>query len=507
MSGRKESKQLYDLIKSLSGSEKRYFKLYASNHVMASGNKSIELFDQIDRQQSPEEDVKGQQQKISRHLPRIRQYLYALILKSLDAYYAENSIAIKIRKMLNSIEILFAKGLNEQCLKIIKKAKELAALYELDTYIYEINTWEINLKNRLNIGNVFKVRVALYKEQDLVLERLRQTFDYLVVSGTVLALQKIVGNSLPAQKIKALNKMVDVQLISAKCKGSGFRVSYAYLSSNAIYASTSGDHAGSYLHRKQMIELYEKYPQHIENQKRLYINTHINLLGDCKSLRKYKECALIIEKIRGFNKRWPETEKDTNEGFFQTLINTSIAMEEFEKGPALALEIDAFYKKHENKVDRNLEVLAYYNLCVYFFVATDYKRALYYCNKVLNYKELEIRKDIGSYTRVLNLVINYELKNYQLIEYNLQSFSVFLKKINNKNRVEKALIAFFHKLININDTKEEIAAFKLYKQDLGRIIENPKEKIIIGYFNLMAWAESKIRKTTLTVIAKEMNWY
>ena len=50
------SEELFQLIKSLSKQEKRYFKLYASRHVIGEKNKYVQLFDAIDKQAAYNEE-------------------------------------------------------------------------------------------------------------------------------------------------------------------------------------------------------------------------------------------------------------------------------------------------------------------------------------------------------------------------------------------------------------------------------------------------------------------
>ncbi len=504
MSGRKESKHLYDLIKSLSGSEKRYFKLYASNHVMASGNKYIELFDQLDQQQSPEAEYPDKKQKISKHLPRIRQYLYALILKSLDAYYAEHSIEIKLRKMLNSIEILFNKGLQEQCLKAVRRAKELAKKHEQHNYEFEIIRWEIAMNTHLSAKNLFKTINSLHEEQHTILGKNKLLLDYTANGKKILMLKRVVGNSTMVQKRKAIEKIVDTKLINQKYSGTDFRTSLAYLNTKALYESSVGNNEVCYASLKEIIDLYGKYPYQVENHKLQYISHYLFLLLQSKHLKKYRESFDIVKKLRDLCEAWPELEWRIKENMLLQLVDLYSETGDFEKGDELSHEIELFYKTMGAKTDRLHEVYAYFNLTNYFIIAGEYKKALVYCNKVLNYKIIPLRKDFDWYTRILNMVINYELKNYQLLEYQLQSFSVFLKKTSGKNRIEKSLLVFFHKLINISDPKEETKEFNLFYLNLVRLLEPPPEKKLLDYFHLPAWVESKLYKKSFAAVLKEM---
>ena len=58
------SSKLFELIKGLRGTEKRYFRIYASRHVIGKQNKYMHLFNTIDKQTNFDEE-KIPSQKIS----------------------------------------------------------------------------------------------------------------------------------------------------------------------------------------------------------------------------------------------------------------------------------------------------------------------------------------------------------------------------------------------------------------------------------------------------------
>ena len=103
----KPSTELFHLIKSLSKSEKRYFKL---SSALQSGDKNyLKLFEAIELQEEYNEDSIKEQFKAEtfiKHLPSEKNHLYNLILKSLRGFYADNSAASILQEHLRNIELL-----------------------------------------------------------------------------------------------------------------------------------------------------------------------------------------------------------------------------------------------------------------------------------------------------------------------------------------------------------------------------------------------------------------
>ncbi len=104
----KPSNELFDLIQSLTKSEKRFFKLHSA---LQSGEKNyLRIFDAVDKQKAyDEEAIKKQfaKETFIRHFPSEKNHLYKLVLKALRAYHAESSVTGVLKQHINNIEILF----------------------------------------------------------------------------------------------------------------------------------------------------------------------------------------------------------------------------------------------------------------------------------------------------------------------------------------------------------------------------------------------------------------
>src|SRR5688572_28813488 len=129
----KASPDVFRLIKSMSMSEKRHFKLFSSGHVGGESKNYLRLFDAICRQDEyDEESIRREFEgtALARHLPAEKNYLYAHLLESLNAFNREKTFLARHSNYLISIEILFNRGLFDQSQKIIRKAKTEAYAME-----------------------------------------------------------------------------------------------------------------------------------------------------------------------------------------------------------------------------------------------------------------------------------------------------------------------------------------------------------------------------------------
>src|SRR3989338_2385550 len=113
---------IFILIKSLSPSEKRYFKLFASQQAKEDKSAQIKLYDLLEKIEVYNEEKVNNKLKPfvnQKQVGAIKNYLFNLILKSLRNYYAETSTDLILNNFLQEAEILFDRGMIEQCEKIL----------------------------------------------------------------------------------------------------------------------------------------------------------------------------------------------------------------------------------------------------------------------------------------------------------------------------------------------------------------------------------------------------
>ena len=107
---------LFDLIQSLTKSEKRYFKLMSSRHTIGEVNNYILLFDYLDKMDVYDESIVFEHFKGEAFLNRFsitKKRLYDNILSTLDTYHSNSSIDAGLYRSLHAADILYGKSLYE----------------------------------------------------------------------------------------------------------------------------------------------------------------------------------------------------------------------------------------------------------------------------------------------------------------------------------------------------------------------------------------------------------
>ena len=122
------SDTLFQLIHSLEKSEKRHFKLYIKRSSTKEDLKIVQLFDALDKLN--DYDEKALLKKLpgieKPQLSNLKTHLYKQILASLRLLKSADSIDLQLNEMFDYAHILYKKGLFQQSLRLIDRAKDMA---------------------------------------------------------------------------------------------------------------------------------------------------------------------------------------------------------------------------------------------------------------------------------------------------------------------------------------------------------------------------------------------
>ncbi len=137
-----------------------------------------------------------------------------------------------------------------------------------------------------------------------------------------------------------------------------------------------------------------------------------------------------------------------------------------------------------------------------YFGDENYNQTIFWLNKIINAKDMNIRSDIQGFARILNLISHWELQNSDLVEYYIRSTYRFLKKKNDFHLYQKFMLSFLRKLNNATPDNITSSFQELY-DNLKPLLGNPYEKRAFIYFDILSWLESKLKGKSNQLIIRE----
>jgi hypothetical protein len=176
---------------------------------------------------------------------------------------------------------------------------------------------------------------------------------------------------------------------------------------------------------------------------------------------------------------------------------------EYHQAHSLFPIIERDLKEFGNKVSPVRKAFIQFKLATIQLGLGNFSGALKWINLILNDTELDGNEDILSYTQILELLVHLEMQHNQLLPYSLKNTQRFLKSRNRLYSFERVFLQFVSKRIKCtNQIDAQILWEELY-DELSQIQEDSFEGLALGYFDFIAWAESKFKKISFTEILKQ----
>lgn len=497
----KPSVELFKLVKSLSKSEKRFFKLSSS---LQSGEKNyLKIFDFIEGQTDYDEEALKDAFKdevFIKHLPSEKNHLYKLILKSLRSYYSEQSVSSILKQELKNIEILYSKALYKECEKFVSRAKKIAQENEKFYYWFELLAWEKRLMEEAYEEGVFTNDLdALMREEEEVIAKLRNLAEYHIIYSKINYIFRSGGFTRNEAEQRVVEEIADYHLIKGKNTALSTRASSICYYIKGLCAATNRNYEDSFQFFNRTREILDRNPLIKADLAQRYVLTLSYLLRCYIDDRDFEKARKLIDDMRALNGKKGFNSIDIEVRIFTNSYNMELSMLQrqgkFEESVKLIGEIEEKEREYEDKINKEQQVLFTYHKAISYFGIGDYKKALSFVNEVLNDNEQNLRQDIYSFARIFNLVLHYELENYDFLEYVVKSTNRYLSKQGRDFEAENRIIKYIRKLAKVTSPSDKHEIFAALKGELDEVLVDHHEKVLLEYFDLLAWINSKLNKT------------
>ncbi len=504
---KKPSLKLFKLIRSMTPSEKRYFKVYASNHRSTDSNKYFKLFDAIDAQKEYDDQalktlIYNGEKLQSKKFPELKSYLFESILKSLQAFDEKTSVDYKIKGLLSNVKVLYNRSHYVECKEYLVKAKKLALKYEAFIDLLEILDWKKRIAYTLiDIPFLDKELKHIEEEEKTYLEHLQNIADYKHLFFEIYFLVKKEAFIRSEKKLPIVNEFKRHPLLQNLSTAKSHRAKILYYRCRSLYYSFVLKYKKFYNFNKELIALMESAPHFLKEDVSEYISATSNLILSCGLLKKYNECNEVLENLHEIKPLTYDDELKIKRQYYLFKMSIAQTTGEFETGLKTINDMQKVSKKY--KLEFFEPSTLYFQYFYIHFGLGDYDSALDYLNKLMDIPKSDVNKqDLRSIARIINLFIHFELGNHLLLESLLRSTYRFLKERQRLYELEKEVIRFITKAEKIQTKKELDTLFKELRVQFKKLSEIPSEKAMLNYFDFDALLESKITNKSFAEIVK-----
>jgi hypothetical protein len=488
--------------------EKKHFKLFANYHSKNAGSLNyMQLFDIIEKQKEyNEQKIMSRLKGVKKaHLPALKYYLYHLVLESLRVIRNKgDEIDSKLKNMLENAYIMRDKGLAEEELKFIKSTKELAIRHErygvlLDVLLMEGRKTRIVKKVEEIEGEIESIHI-----------KIRNLLEYMKLASKM----SMYYNKSEIQR-DAKNEPLQKMLLHPNMRY--FDRALSIEAKMKFYNSTIrglcfiGDYRKADKIASECMQFIESNYLAIILPNENYSSVLNNLSIIQHNLGKHKELLQTIEKHRTLVNK---SGMPSMNPFAYSYINEThhyITTGEFEKGAAIIRDIEKESDKLKTKIPDSLMLILIGNISLIYFGAGEYRKSLFWVNKIINHPKISSREDMQGWTRILQILIHYELNTPAILPHLLVSTYRFLLKRKLLYKVEEGMLQFIRRLSKTDDIRYRNSAghkallenFGKFRNDLIKITKDPEERKTLYYFDLISWLESKIENRPFSEVVRE----
>lgn len=503
---------LFDLIRSLSKTEKAYFKKNSSVFLREGGNKYLQLFDAIEKQETYNEQQILQQfktEKFIRQLPVAKNYLYNRILDTLQDYH--RSALSEVHGLMDKAEYLFEKGLYSQSDKLLRMAEKAAQKHELHSIlitIYEHQKFNQSLKKRepkIAEKNIDR------SEQEVLL--LNNQMAYQKLLARTQHVYNLYGKTSDKKYLLAFQKIMRSPLLKDESRALTFSGKRRFYDIHAVYNSSISRDGRAYHFSQKIISLFDASPEKKKQAPIQYAGYINNTLLYCHFLKKYPEIEGHLKKLNEIKHALHSKYEQARffEIYSNNLMNLYNSTGRFEQVRKILPALISEMNEHGKRLADRDKLLLYGNIANTFFGLEEYKNCLGWINKIRNELPAGIRPDFDSEMQLLNIIVHYELNHADLIPHLVTSYYRFLSKKEMITRPERYLLAYFRKLAGADTSARRIHYMTVLRD---QIVDHLKQKGKRAYdtpffFDIVSWLESKIEKKSFAEVIRkktEKHW-
>ena len=500
----KPSNELFELIRSLTQNEKRYFKV-SSAQLLSKDSNYLRLFDAIEAQSEYDEiAIKSQfkNEPFIKQLHVAKNYLYNNLLKSLTAYHASTSMIAPPVEMIKCLEILYEKGFYKQCEKLMQAVIKYCKKHDLSIQLLAFFEWDLKLKLR---QNRFRDIEKLMNEQKSVLNEIQDTIKYKEITTNIIEILWNAGPIVNSGQILQIEKILAHEVFAKNDAQLSVESKYYKYSALSLYAKAKNDDKLIANYSKILLTVIDNRS---ENPFRV-IAIFTNLCAVLINQKDFKEAANYIKKLRNFSEeldrsKWESASRSGILASYNIELALHISTADFDQMPVVVSKLEhltkAGFMLSQNTRWWDLK----FNVAYSMFLCGCFDISLKWALDILSEPKGNVVEGIYIHTQVLFLLIHYELGNYAFLKNVIKNTLSQLDKKNMESSPARILVFLLIELVKTSSKEKRHEILTQFYADLN----NKAESNVTDseFIDIQAWFESRIQETDIrTVIIRRKN--
>jgi hypothetical protein len=494
---------LFKLVRSLSRSEKRYFKLQSK--IQAGNKEYLILFDLIDELKSADIlQVKSEFKKLSitGSWENTCLYLGKLLVESLVRTKKEKDLFFNLVQEIQEIRILNERSLDHEAYKLAKKVQQKAAIYQLPWIEYFCYRYQLNYHSDNNFSEISdETLVKIQMSAKDVLKSLNHIHDHYSLYELLKHRLIYAGKIVSEEGKKKLNDLMLSEMALVAGKSKSFASKKLHLLFQSFFFTDIGDYHSALKSFYQLNELLEKNEQFLDNPPLDYMSALVGIIDSLRMLHNEIEISYYVDKLGMLDVPiYPEYFRyQVRKTVCAQRILLLLQTDQLQAAKDLVESISRDILYHYTMVDEEKQSELFFYHSLVYFKCNEWHKAHLYIREIMNQLKLQPQLLVSKAIRLLNIIIYYEKGELLHLEYEIRSYKRFFmqsKLLKTEKLLLKVIAAF-----SINKRFSPVTGeHKKILNEINKIGEDRYEQQLSKYFDFPAWINLRLLRRKLSQV-------
>ena len=483
---------LFALVQSLDKNEKRHFRLSAT---FQKGSKNYtDLFDALLNEKAYDEKkfrFKHKDKNFIKNFAFNKIHLFNRLISSLADYGFERTVDGKMQAMIAECRILFRKEMFRRYFKAIARAKEFAYKHERFGYLLQIIDIEkLIIPKELIYSDKSE---ELRKEAKLVTAKINNIMEYSAMAGKLLKDFRYFGMTRNIEREALLKKLSNTGIMSSVNNCISSRAAEAYWRVKEIAGNITGRNNEMYEALKQRLRTVSENPYPFTGYIMDYHNDILVSLAECSiKMDVYDDAMNYVNQLNEYNNTRSDKDQTVLAAFLEFKLNLKCGR--IKKAVSFIPRLEKMLDIYKGKLQIDTEFAIMFYIAAARIEEKKFHKALDAVNRLLVHPLLNKKSDYECYIRILNLIVHFELKNYDLLRHLVLSTYRYLSRHEKLFKTELVILDFLRKMPEVKNDDDLKYYFKMFSGRLQKLKNDKYERNAFEYFDLLKWVSSKINK-------------
>ncbi|HHG86463.1 MAG TPA: hypothetical protein ENJ82_17055 [Bacteroidetes bacterium] len=408
-----------------------------------------------------------------------------------------------LRKYLENIQLLYARGLLKAVIPWVKKGRNLAVKYELWTYGVHFINWERKLHQVMDKASLRSINEILADGRNFSLN-IQEEFEMESMIEELEDLKAIARDFKQVEHRQVLDRIANHPSIKQKKAPKGFISRLCYLKIWSWIAFVKQQDAiSAQKYYSSILELWKKHPHQVIMRPTQYAADLLNYVRFTIRTGKVGNVLHLLDSLDNIQFHYKYDRINTIRERYA--VELMLAMNyPYTKGRIELMEtIQKWLKKHSEMIDARWLVSFNYNFTLIYFTEGEYRKAGLVLKELRNQNALINRPDLHDFAQIMQIILQFEQKEYELVEYLLRAAHRYYQRQETMSQFERMFLEYLKKYTRHSHSDATTKLLKALHKQLCESSDPSTGPFPPGTYEVAFWLESKIKKISLPELMRK----